>query len=199
MEKSSLLSSAVPTEPAHTRAGCVASPVSAAKAYFARFPPGIWRAMLLGQVISLLIAGTGIASQYLSNANVHIPTAQSTLNYLLLSMILVRKVVLEGRSLTFKVRSRGGSCRDDCCLKSCANHGGTAAWGLAQVAPWKYAALAIADVEANYFVVKAYSYTSITSVMLLDCFTIPCVMVLSFVFLKAKVRCPRQHPTTVTV
>jgi hypothetical protein len=55
---------------------------------------------------------------------------------------------------------------------------------------WKYALLAVADVEANYFVVKAYSYTSITSVMLLDCFTIPCVMVLSYFFLKAKARGP---------
>jgi solute carrier family 35 protein F1/2 len=62
-----------------------------------------------------------------------------------------------------------------------------------------YLLLSFVDVEANYFgkhltlapvsliivVVKAYQYTSITSVMLLDCFTIPCVMVLSRIFLKA--------------
>ena len=29
---------------------------------------------------------------------------------------------------------------------------------------WKYAILALIDVEANYLVVKAYSYTTITSV-----------------------------------
>lgn len=51
---------------------------------------------------------------------------------------------------------------------------------------WFYLLLAIADVEANFLVVKAYQYTTITSVMLLDCFSIPCVMVLSFVFLKAR-------------
>ena len=56
-----------------------------------------------------------------------------------------------------------------------------------QVPVWKYACLAVADVEGNYFAVKAYQYTSITSVMLLDCFTIPCVMVLSKIFLHAKV------------
>jgi solute carrier family 35 protein F1/2 len=43
---------------------------------------------------------------------------------------------------------------------------------------WFYLLLAIADVEANFLVVKAYQYTTITSVMLLDCFSIPCVMVL---------------------
>jgi hypothetical protein len=42
---------------------------------------------------------------------------------------------------------------------------------------WFYLLLAIADVEANFLVVKAYQYTTITSVMLLDCFSIPCVMV----------------------
>lgn len=58
---------------------------------------------------------------------------------------------------------------------------------LHQLPWWRYALLALCDVEANYFVVKAYEYTSITSVMLIDCFTIPCVMILSCVFLKAKV------------
>ena len=42
------------------------------------------------------------------------------------------------------------------------------------------------DVEANYLVVKAYQFTTITSVMLLDCFTIPCVVALTFFFLKTR-------------
>lgn len=53
--------------------------------------------------------------------------------------------------------------------------------------PWYYYAVAaVIDLEANFLVVKAYQYTSITSVMLLDCFTIPCAMILSRVFLKAQ-------------
>ena len=44
---------------------------------------------------------------------------------------------------------------------------------------WKYFILALADVEGNFLLVKAYQYTTITSVQLLDCFTIPCVMVLA--------------------
>lgn len=46
-----------------------------------------------------------------------------------------------------------------------------------------YMFAAILDVEANYLVILAYNYTTITSVMLLDCFTIPCAMVLSYLFL----------------
>ncbi|KAA8531353.1 hypothetical protein F0562_006062 [Nyssa sinensis] len=51
-----------------------------------------------------------------------------------------------------------------------------------------YVLLALVDVEANFLVVKAYQYTSITSVMLLDCWSIPCVIVLTWLFLKTKYR-----------
>lgn len=37
-------------------------------------------------------------------------------------------------------------------------------------------------------VVKAYQYTSLTSVMLLDCWSIPSVMVLTWLFLSTKYR-----------
>ncbi len=43
-----------------------------------------------------------------------------------------------------------------------------------------YLALAVLDVEGNYLVTKAYQYTSITSVTLLDSTTIPAVMLLSW-------------------
>src|SRR5690606_11424420 len=52
------------------------------------------------------------------------------------------------------------------------------------IAWWKYLLLAIADVEANFTVVKAYQYTTITSILLLGCFTTPCSMLLSWIFLK---------------
>ncbi|CAG7905344.1 unnamed protein product [Brassica rapa] len=53
---------------------------------------------------------------------------------------------------------------------------------------YHYFFLALADVEGNFLVVKANQYTSITSVMLLDCWAIPCVLVLTWVFLKTKYR-----------
>ncbi|KAG6513226.1 hypothetical protein ZIOFF_023538 [Zingiber officinale] len=50
--------------------------------------------------------------------------------------------------------------------------------------PWYwYLALAIVDVQGNYLIVKAYQYTSITSVTLLDCWTIPWVIILTWIAL----------------
>ncbi|XP_027928774.1 solute carrier family 35 member F1-like [Vigna unguiculata] len=51
-----------------------------------------------------------------------------------------------------------------------------------------YVILGLVDVEANFLVVKAYQYTSLTSVMLLDCWSIPSVMLLTWLFLKTKYR-----------
>ncbi|XP_057489053.1 uncharacterized protein LOC130775010 [Actinidia eriantha] len=51
-----------------------------------------------------------------------------------------------------------------------------------------YVLLGVVDVEANFLVVKAYQYTSITSVMLLDCWSIPSVIFLTWFFLKTKYR-----------
>ncbi|KAG6522681.1 hypothetical protein ZIOFF_019828 [Zingiber officinale] len=49
------------------------------------------------------------------------------------------------------------------------------------VVPWYwYLALAIVDVQGNYLIVKAYQYSSITSVTLLDCWTIPWVIILTW-------------------
>ncbi|KAI4334763.1 hypothetical protein L6164_013475 [Bauhinia variegata] len=59
--------------------------------------------------------------------------------------------------------------------------------GQALKAKWYYyILLGLVDVEANFLVVKAYQYTSITSVMLLDCWSIPSVMLLTWLFLKTK-------------
>jgi solute carrier family 35 protein F1/2 len=49
-----------------------------------------------------------------------------------------------------------------------------------------YIMIAFVDVEGNYLIIKAYQYTSITSIMLLDCFTIPCAMLISYIFLHYK-------------
>ncbi|XP_061734417.1 solute carrier family 35 member F2-like [Nerophis ophidion] len=53
---------------------------------------------------------------------------------------------------------------------------------------FKYFLLGLVDVEANYAVVRAYQYTTLTSVQLLDCFVIPVVMVLSYWVLKTRYR-----------
>jgi solute carrier family 35 protein F1/2 len=48
--------------------------------------------------------------------------------------------------------------------------------------------LGFIDVEGNYFVVKAYQYTSLLSAMLLNCWSTPVCMILSFIFLKVRYR-----------
>ena len=115
-----------------------------------------WRVIVFGQVLSILIAATGAFTQALSLRGVNIPTSQSVLLYVLLSLFVVQRLAVEGRFVP-------------------------------RIALWRYALVALIDVEANYLVVKAYTAgASITSVMLLDCFTIPCVMVLSRVFLRTR-------------
>lgn len=59
-------------------------------------------------------------------------------------------------------------------------------WKALKAKWYYYVILSVVDVEANFLVVKAYQYTSITSVMLLDCFTIPSVILLTWLFLKTK-------------
>ena len=70
-----------------------------------------------------------------------------------------------------------------------AGGSGGGAAGLALSQPlWAYALLALLDVEANALLVAAYRYTSLTSVTLLDCFTIPCALALSALVLRARYR-----------
>lgn len=118
-------------------------------------------ALLLGQLASLLITGTGITSQFLAtNYSLSIPTTQSLANYFLLFLVYgaillyLRGIREFFESLIWKAKF--------------------------------YIPLALFDVEANYLVVKAYQYTTITSAMLLDSFTIPCVTLLTLFFLGTK-------------
>ncbi|KAI3923562.1 hypothetical protein MKW92_014180 [Papaver armeniacum] len=50
--------------------------------------------------------------------------------------------------------------------------------------PWYwYLLLGFIDVQANFLVIKAYQYSSIMSVTLLDCWTTPWVMILTWIFI----------------
>jgi len=108
----------------------------------------------MGQMLSILITGTGICSSILADQGISIPTTQGALNYIFLSVYCC-------------LRRRGGLTK----LKT--------PW-------WIYLMLAVVDVEANYLVVRAFRDTSITSVALLDCFAIPCTMILSFMVMKTR-------------
>uniref|UniRef100_A0A0E0L0Q2 Solute carrier family 35 member F1-like n=1 Tax=Oryza punctata TaxID=4537 RepID=A0A0E0L0Q2_ORYPU len=62
-----------------------------------------------------------------------------------------------------------------------------------------YLVLGLVDVEANYLVVKAYQYTSLTSVMLLDCWAIPAVIFLTWMFLKTNYRFRKYSGVAICV
>ncbi|XP_074657554.1 solute carrier family 35 member F2-like [Tubulanus polymorphus] len=118
------------------------------------------KAIGFGQVLSLLLCGTAVTSGLLQGYGVSIPTSQNFVNYVLLAIVYTPML----------------ACRrgDENLVPVLVERG------------WKYFILAIIDVEANYMVVKAYQYTTVTSVQLLDCFTIPVVLILSWLILKAR-------------
>ncbi|KAI7830415.1 solute carrier family 35 member SLC35F1/F2/F6 [Gamsiella multidivaricata] len=118
--------------------------------------------LLLGQLLSLCITATTIFTTKLAQGDnpVSIPTTQSFLNYLVLGIVYTSITI-------YKEGFRG--------------------WlEIIRRRAFYYMLFAIVDVEGNYFVVKAYNYTSLLSAMLLDAWTIPCVVVLSVFFLKMR-------------
>ncbi|XP_071537520.1 solute carrier family 35 member F2-like [Panulirus ornatus] len=121
----------------------------------------VWRALLLGQVASLLLCVTGACCHLLNNTyHLQLPAAVSFINYVLLCLVYTTWLACrsgEG-SLLRVVRTKG----------------------------LKYFVLAAVDVEANYLVLRAYQFTSVTSVQLLDCFVVPVVLALSWLFLKVR-------------
>ncbi|XP_021236096.1 solute carrier family 35 member F2 isoform X3 [Numida meleagris] len=141
----------------------------------------ILKTILLGQILSLFICGTAVTSQYLAEQyQVNTPMFQSFINYSLLLLVYTTMLAFRtgGDSLLQILKQR---------------------W-------WKYIFLGLADVEANYMIVKAYQYTTLTSVQdseiqigsglllkvislctqLLDCFGIPVLMALSWFILRAR-------------
>uniref|UniRef100_A0A8C5T1K9 Solute carrier family 35 member F2 n=1 Tax=Malurus cyaneus samueli TaxID=2593467 RepID=A0A8C5T1K9_9PASS len=123
----------------------------------------VWKTVILGQVLSLFICGTAVTSQYLAETfQVNTPMLQSFINYCLL--LLVYTTLLAFRT-------------------GCAG-----IWQILKQRWWKYIIVGLADVEANYSMVKAYQYTNLTSVQLLDCFGIPVLMALSWFLLRARYR-----------
>ncbi|ESN99428.1 hypothetical protein HELRODRAFT_66737, partial [Helobdella robusta] len=114
--------------------------------------------IVLGQCLSLLICGTAVTSGLLQSMSVNVPTAQSLACFCCLTLIFniwnIKLVGLAGYNDIFRNRTL------------------------------KYMFLGILEVEANYFIIKAYHYTSVTSVQILDCLTTPTVLLLSKVILK---------------
>uniref|UniRef100_A0A3P8SRM0 Solute carrier family 35 member F2 n=1 Tax=Amphiprion percula TaxID=161767 RepID=A0A3P8SRM0_AMPPE len=118
------------------------------------------KTILMGQFLSLLICGTAVSCQYLVEEEVQTPMLQSFLNYALL--------LLAYTSILITRKGDGNILQ------------------ILQTKWWKYLVMGVADVEANYAVVKAYQFTTLTSIQLLDCFVIPVLMLLSWITLKTR-------------
>ncbi|XP_078434783.1 uncharacterized protein LOC144705828 isoform X2 [Wolffia australiana] len=117
------------------------------------------RVLLLGQIVSLLLAATSFSSSQIARRGVDAPLTQSFFTYFSLALVYGGVSLFRRRKL---------------------------------LAPWHwYLALAIVDVQGNYLVVKAYQYTSITSATLLDCWTIPWVIVLTWLVLGTRYSIPQ--------
>ncbi|KAL9239288.1 hypothetical protein vseg_013625 [Gypsophila vaccaria] len=107
--------------------------------------------VLLGQLVSFVMALIGFSSSFLATHGVDAPITQSFFTYLCLTVVY-------GSIKLF----RGGKL----------------------MVPWYYyVPLGFVDVQGNYLVIKAFQFTSITSVTLFDCWTIPWVMVLTYFFI----------------
>ena len=122
-------------------------------------------ALLIGQIVSLLISGTSVFTEYFSSHKpnkVSIPLFLNFLNYFCLSLHLV-------------YRFFSNKCK----------------WKPLSISWWKYIIFAFVDVEANYIIMKAYLYTSMASIALLDAFTISSAVFLSTLFFG--IRYNRRH------
>lgn len=126
------------------------------------------KACLVAQLCSVLLTFTATTSATLAGAGINAPTTQSFFNYILLTVFCGSIHIWSVRSSRAKSASAAAAMQNAVWMTNSA---------------FVYIALAFLDVEGNTLVTMAYQYTSISSVTLLDSFTIPVVMVLSwFVF-----------------
>lgn len=135
--------------------------------------------VVFGQLLSLFVSACGISSTLLADKyNVKVPTFQSFANYAILALFALLSCA-PVKSLANRLwpdeRSRQQQQQQH---ESDESRG--AFWRRALL--W-YMPLALVDVEANFVVVLAFQYTDLASVMLLDCWAIPCVMAISHYFL----------------
>jgi solute carrier family 35 protein F1/2 len=208
------------------------------------FDCALIKPLLHGQLISVLITGTGVFATILSSNNCNFPLLLSSCNYLLLSLFILKNYLYnkqhqqnqhQQRCLTNTTTNKNQD--NSCCLsthnaiytttttndddnnnnnnKSLHDNiisindydennlshsinddnnntsGSKNSYGINDDNRphmiW-YIISAVLDVEANFLVIVAYNYTSITSVMLLDCFTIPCAMFFSYICLGCSYR-----------
>lgn len=147
----------------------------------------------LAQVAALLTATSAIASTALVNRGANLPAWQSFFVYALLAAFYVPAHAHQRareRVAALDVPGRPpeeddfGTAPQQPSPDGSPDGRGAAGGGKAAEVPAsrssaRYAALSVIDTQANYLIVQAFRYTSLTSVTLLDCAAIPFSMALS--------------------
>lgn len=115
-----------------------------------------WIIFIHGQILALCLVATNTFSSKLANGGVSVPAFQSFVNYCLLNVVFTPYTIYRyGWNKWFKLLIRDG---------------------------WRFFILAFADVQGNYFIVKAFAYTNLLSAQLLNCWAVVMVCILSFFF-----------------
>ena len=94
------------------------------------------KTILCGQILSLTLCGVGTSSAALAKwYDVRIPGFQAFLTYTTLALTAGAKLAFDSSKFKEVIRERG----------------------------WRYLILGVVDVEANFLLVKAYTFTTLTS------------------------------------
>ena len=94
------------------------------------------KTIICGQILSLTLCGVGTSSAALAKwYDVRVPGFQAFLTYTTLALTAGTKLAYDSNKFKEILKERG----------------------------WKYLILGLADVEANYLLVKAYTFTTLTS------------------------------------
>ena len=129
----------------------------------------------IAQILSILISITSVISAFLSKQGLSCPASQNFLCYLLLFLyhkVLCSRNVSQG----FRNVEYNNSNEFDTRMENSENENSPSG----KFNKWKFMLLALLDVEANFFIVLSFRYTSVTSVVLLNQFSIPMAAILTW-------------------
>ncbi|KAI9489838.1 solute carrier family 35 member SLC35F1/F2/F6 [Zychaea mexicana] len=120
--------------------------------------------LCLGQILSLCITGTSVASSALwTRYSISIPYTQNFCTYLVLFVVHTLRFHRKN-----KKRSSHGNDLDDQEHEQQSRNN-----------PWYFFGFSFADVQANILAVLAFKSTSVLSALIVSSWTLPCIMLLS--------------------
>ncbi|TNN11168.1 Solute carrier family 35 member F1 [Schistosoma japonicum] len=159
--------------------------------------------IILGQLLAILISLTAICSGVLVQFKINLPLAINFPHYVLLTVFygipyLCYNIYRKFHRLeNNNIASTEDSFNHDAEKSTVDEYSAVTDIGQTVISPSPrkqfvktliirlslYSLVGVIDVHANWSIVSAYAYTSVTSIQLLDCITIPTVVLLSYYFL----------------